>query len=173
MVVGFTTTLYNQCLSPPMLWVRIPLRQGVLDTTLCDKVCQWVAAGRWFFWVHRFTPSMYVNDNFYQFSMSIRWWPETKIRYSTKSNVSTFILWLSKRLGLGIWCLTPLSTQTLSYDINYTEECEPTLWLWCPLHTGRRTQPLFLESITPSKVNPIHGYDSHYPLEGEPNPWLC
>ena len=28
-----------------MLWVRIPLRQGVLDTTLCDKVCQWLAAG--------------------------------------------------------------------------------------------------------------------------------
>ena len=29
-------------------WVRIPLRRGVLDTTLCDKVCQWPAAGRWF-----------------------------------------------------------------------------------------------------------------------------
>ena len=28
--------------------VRIPLRRGVLDTTLCDKVCQWLAAGRWF-----------------------------------------------------------------------------------------------------------------------------
>ena len=24
------------------------LRRGVLDTTLCDKVCQWIAAGRWF-----------------------------------------------------------------------------------------------------------------------------
>jgi hypothetical protein len=23
-------------------------RQGVLDTTLCDKVCQWLVAGRWF-----------------------------------------------------------------------------------------------------------------------------
>jgi hypothetical protein len=22
--------------------------QGVLDTTLCDKVCQWLAAGHWF-----------------------------------------------------------------------------------------------------------------------------
>ena len=27
---------------------RIPLKRGVLDTTLCDKVCQWLAAGRWF-----------------------------------------------------------------------------------------------------------------------------
>jgi hypothetical protein len=24
------------------------LRRGVLDTTLCDQVCQWLAAGRWF-----------------------------------------------------------------------------------------------------------------------------
>ena len=41
--------LCNQCLSPLKLWVlRTPLRRGVLDTTLCDKVCQWLAAGRWF-----------------------------------------------------------------------------------------------------------------------------
>jgi hypothetical protein len=37
MVVGFITTyiliVCNQCLSPLMLWVRIPLRQGVLNTT--------------------------------------------------------------------------------------------------------------------------------------------
>ena len=32
-----------KCLSPLTLWVRIPL-----DTTLCDKACQWLAAGRWF-----------------------------------------------------------------------------------------------------------------------------
>ena len=31
-----------------MLWVRTPLRRGVLDTS-CDKVCQWLATGRWFF----------------------------------------------------------------------------------------------------------------------------
>ena len=34
MVVGF------QFLSPLKLSVRIPLRQGVLDTTLYDQVCQ-------------------------------------------------------------------------------------------------------------------------------------
>ena len=28
-----------------VLWVAI---SGVLDTTLCDKVCQWLAAGMWF-----------------------------------------------------------------------------------------------------------------------------
>ena len=38
----------NQCLSPLTLWVRIPLRRGGLDATLCDKVSQWLATGRWF-----------------------------------------------------------------------------------------------------------------------------
>jgi hypothetical protein len=40
--------LCNQYLSPLSLWVRIPLRRGVLDTTLCDQACQWLATGRWF-----------------------------------------------------------------------------------------------------------------------------
>jgi len=39
---------YNQCLSPLQLWIRTPLRRGELDTTLFDKVCQWLATGRWF-----------------------------------------------------------------------------------------------------------------------------
>ena len=38
----------NQCLWLLTLWVWTPLRRGALDTTLCDKVCQWLAAGRWF-----------------------------------------------------------------------------------------------------------------------------
>jgi hypothetical protein len=37
----------NQCLSPLTVQVRTPLRRGVLDTILCDKVCQWLATGRW------------------------------------------------------------------------------------------------------------------------------
>ena len=36
----------NQCLSPLTLWVRITLVKRC--TILCDKVCQWLAAGRWF-----------------------------------------------------------------------------------------------------------------------------
>jgi len=38
----------DHCLSPLTLWVRTPLRRSVLDTTLCDKVCQRLAAGWWF-----------------------------------------------------------------------------------------------------------------------------
>ena len=38
----------NQCLSPLTLWVQILFRRSILDPTLCDKVCQWLVAGRWF-----------------------------------------------------------------------------------------------------------------------------
>jgi hypothetical protein len=50
MVVGFTTTYavsayHHQCCEfEPHSW------QGVLDTTLCDIVCQWLVAGQWFSW---------------------------------------------------------------------------------------------------------------------------
>ena len=40
--------LCNQCPLPLTLWVRILLRRGVVDTTLCDKVCQWLMTGWWF-----------------------------------------------------------------------------------------------------------------------------
>ena len=39
----------DQCRSPLTLWVRIPLTRGILNTTLCDKVCQWLATDQWFF----------------------------------------------------------------------------------------------------------------------------
>jgi len=29
------------------LWVRIRSWSGILDTTLCDNVCQWIATGLW------------------------------------------------------------------------------------------------------------------------------
>jgi hypothetical protein len=45
LIVQFTKTLIP---SPLKLWVWIPLRRGVLDITLCDKVCQWLAACQWF-----------------------------------------------------------------------------------------------------------------------------
>jgi hypothetical protein len=48
MIVGYTTTYAISVLSPLPLWDRILLRWSVLNTTLCDKVCQWLAAGQWF-----------------------------------------------------------------------------------------------------------------------------
>jgi hypothetical protein len=40
--------LCNQWISPLKLWVRISLMARCLDTTLCDKVCQWLARDRLF-----------------------------------------------------------------------------------------------------------------------------
>jgi hypothetical protein len=45
-------------LSQLTLWVRTPLRRGVLGTTLCHKV--WLATGRWFF---PGTPVSSTNEN--------------------------------------------------------------------------------------------------------------
>jgi len=38
--------MYNQCLS--LLKLESRSWRSVLDTTLCNKVCQWLAEGRWF-----------------------------------------------------------------------------------------------------------------------------
>ena len=48
MVVGFISTYAISAHHQLTLRVWIPLRRGLLDTTLCDKVCQWLATGRWF-----------------------------------------------------------------------------------------------------------------------------
>jgi uncharacterized protein with PIN domain len=38
--------LCNQCLSHLTLWVRMLLMRDVLDTTLSDNDCQWIAPGQ-------------------------------------------------------------------------------------------------------------------------------
>ena len=40
--------LCNHCLSPLSCEFESHSAWGVLDTTLCDKVCQWLAADLWF-----------------------------------------------------------------------------------------------------------------------------
>ena len=42
--IAYTISAYHHwsCECEPCWW------RGVLDTTLCDKVCQWLATGRWF-----------------------------------------------------------------------------------------------------------------------------
>ena len=52
-MIFISKTYGNQRLSPLMLWVRISIRAKC--TTLCDKVCQWLATGG-FLRVLRFPP---------------------------------------------------------------------------------------------------------------------
>ena len=44
----FVVSFFKIFVGDTLLWVRTPLTRGVLDTTLCDKVCQWFATGRCF-----------------------------------------------------------------------------------------------------------------------------
>jgi hypothetical protein len=50
--------LCNQCLSPLLLWIRIPFMGKSTWYNIYDKVCQWLTAGRWF--SHR-TPVSSIN----------------------------------------------------------------------------------------------------------------
>jgi len=65
MVVGFTTTCAisayhnDDCEFEPRWW------RGELDTTLCDKVCQWLPTGRFFFLqVLRFLQQIKLNRHY-------------------------------------------------------------------------------------------------------------
>jgi hypothetical protein len=48
MVVGFTTTCAISAYHHWSFEFESRVLRGVLDTTLCDKVYQWLSAGRWF-----------------------------------------------------------------------------------------------------------------------------
>jgi hypothetical protein len=48
MIVGFTTTCAKSAYHHKVVSLNSRSWQGVIDTTLCDKVCQWLATGRWF-----------------------------------------------------------------------------------------------------------------------------
>ena len=68
LVLGKTAFLWKlDCLLDESLclWMTINhlsiincLLPGVPQTTLCDKVCQWLAIYRWFSWALRFPPSI-------------------------------------------------------------------------------------------------------------------
>ena len=61
MVAGFITTYAIHFLSPLTLWVRIPLRWGVLDITLCDNVYHWLTIDRWFSSGTTVSPSIHLT----------------------------------------------------------------------------------------------------------------
>jgi hypothetical protein len=48
MVVGFTNTYATSAYHHQSCKFESHSWRGVLDATLCDKVCQWLATGRWF-----------------------------------------------------------------------------------------------------------------------------
>ena len=83
--------LCNQGVSPLTLWARIPLRRGVLDTTLCDKVCPWLALNiiilapnPLFFNTCIFSRRFQIIRTLYKYTFSIwnHWWSNNCRTYS-------------------------------------------------------------------------------------------
>ena len=92
--------------------VRIPLRDA-LDTTLCDKVCQWLAAGRWF---SLGTPVSSTNKTDRH--------DITEILLKVALNTITLTLWsfyLISQITLTIHCDRIKSPGHMTYTICRTE----------------------------------------------------
>jgi hypothetical protein len=58
MVVGFPTTVQSVLVTTNVVRREFSSWRGVLDTTLCDKVCQWLPTG---WWVAAGTPVSSMN----------------------------------------------------------------------------------------------------------------
>jgi hypothetical protein len=83
------------------LWVRIQLKGGVLYTTLCDKVCQWLATGQWF---TPGTPISSTNKTDWQYNWNIF---ESGIKYY---NPNTYRSQMQDKIS--VWV-----TMTLTFDL--------------------------------------------------------
>ena len=96
MVVGFITIAYHhwRCEFESRPW------RGVLDTTLCDKVCQWLVTGRWF---SSGTPVSSTNKTNHH--------DITKILLKVALNTITITIWHSSRGKLESVLEIPFSAQ--------------------------------------------------------------
>ena len=115
--------LCNQCLSLT-LWVWIPFRQSVLDATLCDKVCQWLATGQLFSQGTLFLVS-FTNKTDHHDTIEIL----LRVALSTINQT---------HLNYALWHFQGLLTSSkgIQYDPWYTD-------LWSFSKTTTRQWPLF------------------------------
>jgi hypothetical protein len=86
--------LCNLCLSPLTLWVRIPLRRGVLDKTLCDKACQWLVTDRWL------SPVSSNKTDFHDITEIL-----VKVALSTKTLPDFYLNMISRKSILGSFAM--------------------------------------------------------------------
>jgi hypothetical protein len=137
LILYFYTKIANLCyqyLSPLMLWVRIPLREGVLDITLCDTVCQWLTAGRWF---SLDTPVSSTNKTYCH--------DITKILLKVALNTITLTLRLSDfDMCCSGKCLGKISRRRYWGNVVEKESFMASLrkWKHDPLHTYILIMPL-------------------------------
>jgi hypothetical protein len=90
MAVGSTTNHANRAYHNQRCEFKAQSWRGVLDTTLCDKVCQWFAAGPWFLET---------------------WEPISSTASKVLNNWKVSMFYVFMRLKrICLWCLTSLST---------------------------------------------------------------
>ena len=125
MVVGFTTTYANAIsayrhwrVSPLMWWDRISIRASC--TTLCDKVCQWLAPSRWFSPVIPVSSTNKTDRHDIYPLHTVRWY---KTLYQVEPVVWTSIT--TSRDSDELWC--GLSIQQARPD---TKSCTNTVYMY-------------------------------------------
>jgi hypothetical protein len=101
-ILWYYNCLCNQFLSPKMLWVWISLWRGVLYTIFCDKVCQWLVAGRCFFRVLWFPPPIKLtpryNWNIVESCVKHHNWQRTNSNlYNTTEKTNDWGTWKSTK----------------------------------------------------------------------------
>jgi hypothetical protein len=109
--------LCNQCPSPLTLRVWIPLRRGVLDTTLCDKVCQLLVAGLWF------SPVSFTNKTDHHDITEILLIVELNTKNQTKPN------WYKLYMNVPLVNLIRIFDFGAYHKFNMAAMANNTIWL--------------------------------------------
>ena len=105
--------LCNQCLSLLTLWDRTPIKRGVLDTTLCDKVCQWLCDRSVVFSTIKLTPR--YNWNIVESGVKHHK-PTNKITDKCTSIIPSYLKWL---LNFLLVHMSPVVSVCLLYLLKW------------------------------------------------------
>jgi hypothetical protein len=100
--------------SPIKLWVRIPSRRGVLDTTSCDKVCQQLPQVSGFLRLPRFPPPINWSP-WYNWNIV-----ESRVKYHQANKQTNWTLIASSITSIIFWTGPPNVTDSYGYLFNYS-----------------------------------------------------
>ena len=87
-----------QSVLPLTLWVQIALSRGVLDSILSDKVCQWLAAGRWFSLVSSTNKTDHISEILLKVPLHTKH-PPYGVLWNWNA-VRLLLWWISKHVSL-------------------------------------------------------------------------
>jgi len=119
----YDSWIYNYlCLSPLTLWTPMPLRRGVLDTTLRDQFFLWLTTSQWY---SPCTPVSSTNKIYHHNITEIL----LKVALNTINQPTAAHVW---NFSLMVRCLSESEIQTLQSSIWHMQ------WLYTIRTTPRR-----------------------------------